>query len=528
MAVTRIEWTEGSAPVEGETTRIVIEDRVLSQAAASAADVSATAAQSYASQAVIAQEAARASLAVFTAPAANVITEILDDPTSAPAIRLSATFDVGTLMSNPTFGAALDGTTDDAAALRAAHDALPAGGGRIIIPVGNMRVASTITFTKTVILEGLSVSSLQPTSGSIITLAGATSLVFSGAGSGVRDLLISGETGNTGPGLLMVCDRPFVENVTATKQGGHGIQFGRPDVYVNVNSGYLANIRSKGNGGDGLWIGNINRSNPDANAITVINADLSYNTGNGLTLDGSIDNTFIGLHSEGNSGWGVKMLFAISHQFTKSYIEFNTLGVVSADADSYYNYFLGGRRDDSVVLYEFANAQNMVLGRDFANGLFPFTNRSYFEKLGVSAQEISGAWEMTQNPANRNLEINLAATTAAATVRFVANGAATVASDKLLLGSDVLNTIQAVRRIGATLNVGSVPANSTVEKTITLASALVADVIAVSPNVAPPVGLSWCAYVATAGVVTVRISNATTAAIAGGSMFFKGTVTTML
>ena len=92
MAVTRIEWTEGSAPIEGETTRIVVEDRVLSQAAALDAGVAATAAQSYANQAQVAEQGARDALGVFTAPAADVITDILNDTTSTPYKELSATF----------------------------------------------------------------------------------------------------------------------------------------------------------------------------------------------------------------------------------------------------------------------------------------------------------------------------------------------------------------------------------------------------------------------------------------------------
>ena len=101
MAVTRIEWTEGSAPIEGETTRIVVEDRVLSQAAASDAAVSATAAQSYANQADVAKVAAQAAVGVLTAPTAAVVDSVLADPTSAASIRQSTTIDGALVADRP-------------------------------------------------------------------------------------------------------------------------------------------------------------------------------------------------------------------------------------------------------------------------------------------------------------------------------------------------------------------------------------------------------------------------------------------
>jgi len=104
MAVTRIEWTEGSAPIEGETTRIVVEDRVLSQEAAAAADISATAAQSYASQADIAKVAAQSALGVFTAPTAAVVDSVLADPTSAASIRQSTTIDAASPIAKQVQG----------------------------------------------------------------------------------------------------------------------------------------------------------------------------------------------------------------------------------------------------------------------------------------------------------------------------------------------------------------------------------------------------------------------------------------
>ena len=142
MAVTRIEWTEGSAPIEGETTRIVVEDRVLSQAAALDAGVAATAAQSYANQAQVAEQGARDALGVFTAPAADVITDILNDPTSAPNARLTATFGRGKGVFNanaaPYFCKPNDAAYDNSAGMEAAitaaiNYAIANGGGSVVV-----------------------------------------------------------------------------------------------------------------------------------------------------------------------------------------------------------------------------------------------------------------------------------------------------------------------------------------------------------------------------------------------------------
>src|SRR5947209_4335312 len=52
------------------------------------------------------------------------------------------------------FGAVGDGIADNIAAFNAAHNALPANGGTIIIPAGKYRLSATWTITKPVILVG--------------------------------------------------------------------------------------------------------------------------------------------------------------------------------------------------------------------------------------------------------------------------------------------------------------------------------------------------------------------------------------
>lgn len=69
-------------------------------------------------------------------------------------------FDAGGVVYNvkhPAYGAKGDGGTNDAAAFQAAHDALPADGGTIVIPpvATYYKISSQVAFTKPVILLGM-------------------------------------------------------------------------------------------------------------------------------------------------------------------------------------------------------------------------------------------------------------------------------------------------------------------------------------------------------------------------------------
>lgn len=76
------------------------------------------------------------------------------------------------------FGALGDGTTDDSAAIQAAHDALPGSGGSLYFPPGTYKVISTITISKPTTLFGVGFSSA-------ISTASGTVDVFSVTGQGV-------------------------------------------------------------------------------------------------------------------------------------------------------------------------------------------------------------------------------------------------------------------------------------------------------------------------------------------------------
>lgn len=75
---------------------------------------------------------------------------------TATIISLAALPDVQAItgLNVADYGAKGDGTANDAAAIQAAHDALPASGGAIVLPVATYKVTSTLTITKPIRLIG--------------------------------------------------------------------------------------------------------------------------------------------------------------------------------------------------------------------------------------------------------------------------------------------------------------------------------------------------------------------------------------
>lgn len=67
--------------------------------------------------------------------------------------------------------------------------------------------------------------------------------------------------------------------------------------------------------------------------------------------------------------------------------------------------------------------------------------------------------------------------------------------------------------VKASIDPPSIPANSTVDVSVTVTGAQVGNQAFAYPNSAPPSGLSWNAYVSAANTVMVRFTNATVAAI---------------
>lgn len=194
------------------------------------------------------------------------------------------------------YGAIGDDSTDDTAALQAAHDALPAAGGVLYVPVGTYRF-TTWSISKPTIIVG---------SGGGVT-ASATILKHTGSGVAVdvatgargthiRDLQLRTLSGAGTIGIRLNCNEPRIENVyiydttgagfagfsTAAIQAGSSSQVNDlllRDVYIrqqpadglqllNVSEGTIDHCSFVQCQGDGVQVGDATN---DSNNINFVN-----------------------------------------------------------------------------------------------------------------------------------------------------------------------------------------------------------------------------------------------------------------
>lgn len=93
---------------------------------------------------------------------------------------------------------------------------------------------------------------------------------------------------------------------------------------------------------------------------------------------------------------------------------------------------------------------------------------------------------------------------------------------------DGLSKVIPIHRIVAatsTLNFGSIPPGSAVERVIQVAGATQNGSASVSPQLEPGAHLTWSARITGNGEVTVRLANPTTGAIAANSVKWNASVT---
>lgn len=214
------------------------------------------------------------------------------------------------------FGAKGDGTTDDAAAIMAAHNALPTSGGTIrLSPDAIHLVKSQLLFTKRVRLVGHApaVDHQSPNLGkgpaTLLRWADAsftgTMLVLAGDGSSVDDLAITSQASPAaGDGVQIKAHSVTMRHVSVMLMNGNGIRIGHSD-NTNCNIWYLDHVTSRGNAGHGVYIHSDDSAAAiNANAGTAISCSLNLNGANGLRIKNGQLNTFVGLHCEGNTGEG--------------------------------------------------------------------------------------------------------------------------------------------------------------------------------------------------------------------------------
>ena len=260
------------------------------------------------------------------------------------------------------FGAVADGVTDDTAAIMAAHDALPAAGGRIYLPDGAY-LATNLPFTKRVTFVGN--GSLEDETATapcrIIKKSTATGnlLTLSGFSSIVQGIAFIGQAGNAGDGIQIKGNNIILRDVCSADMGGVGVRIGHSDT-TNCNNWTLDHVNCRSNTGDGLYIHSDDAAGTiNANAGTAINVSSSNNGGAGVHLKNAQKNTFIGCHNESNGTYGIQLESAAGCQnnlFVGGDQEGNTTADVIVGTDASKNVFhnvgvLGTFTNNSATTY---------------------------------------------------------------------------------------------------------------------------------------------------------------------------------
>ena len=411
---------------------------------------------------------------------------------------------------------------DWALAFKAAHDALPSEGG-IITFSGSYTIKSNITFTKKIILQGSGHAQnkgiTDRASAVLIKDGNFVGITVSGHGSVLKDFQLDGATGNQNDGIQILASRVTLKHIAVTNQGGNGIRIGG-NSGENCNVWRMIDIITIGNGQNGVYIHDNtpgSGSLPNTNAGVLLGLDSRENMGDGLKIGASIDNSFYGVTCQMNSGIGVHLTnYANGNQFYGTYTEANTGGDFILDTGANKNIVFGyrsGQVGDSIVDN---GSLNFVLGRDSQSGSLPYIKTSLaMKELVVQDPAISGYWKFNKDNTNRNLLVQLTGTSANANVKFThaGGGVVTTQHDQIQIGTGTV--IKKHIRQGATLDFGTIPANSAVERNITVTGASMSDAVYAYPTTAAPEsGLVWSAYVSGTDTVTIRLANFTTNPVA--------------
>lgn len=202
-----------------------------------------------------------------------------------------------------------DGVADDWEGIMKAHDTLPSTGGTIIAPRGIYRHTQPLAFTKRIKLVGEGTELVNGASSATEFLKdmNGDGVVLSGAGSIVEGCGFRGDTGNTGDGVVIKAGRVSLIDVAVFAMGNDNIRVGTDSGGENCNLWYMERIKSKNAGHDGVLISEGAGALADANGGTMVHADIQGNASTGLNVENAQLNTFIGVTSQTNGVYGVKL-----------------------------------------------------------------------------------------------------------------------------------------------------------------------------------------------------------------------------
>ena len=274
-------------------------------------------------------------------------TGIAVNPGGSVALRCDGTnviraFDASLPASLHDFGAVGDGVTNDAAAIQAAHDSLPAVGGTIMVGRGSFLHSTALTFTKRVRLigEGVAITNAQSPSefrkGAGIAGDG---FILSGQGTTVEGVAFRGVAGNTGDGVVVKANRITFRDCGFYAMGNDGLRIGTDAGLENVNLWMIDNCKAKSNGRHGVHVSEGATTLPNSNAGTCLHLDAQANGADGLNFGYTALNTIVGGAYQQNVNYGLRLSAnSRNNAIYGGDYELNTISQIRIDSGSIDNF----------------------------------------------------------------------------------------------------------------------------------------------------------------------------------------------
>jgi hypothetical protein len=172
-------------------------------------------------------------------------------------------------------------------------------------------------------------------------------LYITSRGTTLDSLSFEGANGNTGDGIQLTASLCTFRDVGVYKMGQDGIRVGEDTGGVLSNGWYFDNVKTKYNGRHGVHLSEGAGALADANAGTCVNLETQLNGGDGLYINGSQLNTFVGGIYHINDGYGVRLtqfadynaFIGGDYEMNKSYTGNPSGPQIRFDAGASFNYF---------------------------------------------------------------------------------------------------------------------------------------------------------------------------------------------
>ena len=402
---------------------------------------------------------------------------------------------------------------DDTPAYVAAHAALPADGGTILVP--NMSKVTGFTFTKTVKLRGYG-QSFSGTTGPTIITSGVIELA--GEGSSLMDCNIIAAEGYEGTLYAATGGSAYGENLQLIG-GGDAMIIGSLTKVWNYNCFNFKNINIREASGVPLTIAHPN-TNGDTNAGNIFGVHIQSSVGHGIRLVNANNNTLTGTTVEnitGSSSYALKFENSSGNVFPGcTYLENNPDREIHFDATSAENQIdnlrAGAYGGSGVVDL---NGTNLVGCFERSKAAFNWIMGELIHEItGVSKHGIGGYWRFEQTD-DRGLKIGLKGfdnTNANIDLRSE-TADNTLLIDKIQLGTGG-QPINLIKAANLTLFVGTVPAHGEVVATQSISGVTVGTFVQMAPLNPLPTGIKPFPYISSAGTLSVQFTNNTAADIA--------------